>query len=221
MDTETLDVDGVTFVSCWALCYGDYDNSTDLERANVRWLREQHRDKCVQIGMSRVLRSNVGGLSAECTLSSMEWEDYIIGKGWFTNEARREDIKQAEVLVAHGSYGSAQLWIRQDVDDEHGYLTDLAHYPELDSDTTYAIRDELIAEAWDCWAEHDLRKALDALGVPTGEISSGELGCLFDEALCTVGYGWFIEGGGNACISNREFDDAVARVAETIKEQRA
>lgn len=32
MDIETLDVDGVLFVSCWALSYGDYDNSTQLYR---------------------------------------------------------------------------------------------------------------------------------------------------------------------------------------------
>lgn len=42
MDIETLDVDGVLFVSCWALSYGDYDNSTQLERGNVRYLMEQH-----------------------------------------------------------------------------------------------------------------------------------------------------------------------------------
>ena len=35
MDIETLGVDGIKFISCVFLSFGDYDGSTDVERGSA------------------------------------------------------------------------------------------------------------------------------------------------------------------------------------------
>lgn len=145
MDIETLDVDGVLFVSCWALSYGDYDNSTQLERGNVRYLTEQH-DWCT-CSMSHIRRGNVGGISGDCALSVMAWSSYARGPdgdyGWIESPSTKAMYQEAEILLTRGGYGSTQAWIRADVDAAHDYLAGLADYPELDSDTSYEVQQEL------------------------------------------------------------------------------
>lgn len=232
MDIETLDVDGVLFVSCWALSYGDYDNSTQLERGNVRYLMEQH-DWC-NCSMSHIRRGNVGGISGDCALSGMAWSSYARGPDgdydWIESPSTKAMYQEAEIILAQGSYGSAQAWIRQDVDAAHDYLAGLADYPELDSDTYYKVQQELEDEAWDNWILSDLQKGIiKCLGSEFDEtemedpetwleqnVDDDELHRMFYEVVGDVGY-LGIEGGGNVYVY--KFDDVVSEIAHDIAER--
>lgn len=230
MDIETLDVDGVLFVSCWALSYGDYDNSTQLERGNVRYLTEQH-DWCTCSTSNMHIRDARAGTFA---LSVMARSSYARspdgGYDWIESTSTKAMYQEAEILLTQGGYGSTQAWVRADIDAAHDYLAGLVDYPELDSDTSYKVQQELEDEAWDNWILSDLQKGIvKYLGSEFDEtemedpetwleqnVDDDELHRMFYEVVGGVGY-LDIEGGGNVYVY--KFDDVIREIAHDIAER--
>lgn len=230
MDIETLDVDGVLFVSCWALSYGDYDNSTQLERGNVRYLTEQH-DWCTCSTSNMHIRDARAGTFA---LSVMAWSSYARSPDgdydWIESTSTKAMYQEAEILLTQGGYGSTQAWIRAYVDAAHDYLAGLADYPELDSDTSYKVQQELEDEAWDNWILSDLQKGIiKCLGSEFDEtemedpetwvernLGDDELHRMFYEVLGGSSY-IGVEGGGNVYVYR--FDDMISEIAHDIAER--
>lgn len=230
MDVETLDVSGTRFVSCALLCFSDYGNSTQLERGNVRYLMEQH-DWCNCSTSNMHIRDARAGTFA---LSVMAWSSRARGPDgdydWIESPSTKAMYQEAEILLTRGGYGSTQAWIRADVDAAHDYLAGLADYPELDSDTSYKVQQELEDEAWDNWILSDLQKGIiKCLGSEFDEtemedpetwleqnVDDDELHRMFYEVLSGVGY-LGIEGGGNVYVYR--FDDVIREIAHDIAER--
>jgi len=110
--------DGNVWVNPIACRYGDYDNSTDVERANVRYLQAHH--ECVQ----------------EYSLQDLDLRpDEVIPR------------PETDLLLTYGAYGSWCAWLRADSDDTAEILAALADYPVLDDATLEQVALEIEDEA--------------------------------------------------------------------------
>ncbi len=97
--------DGNVWVNPIACRYGDYDNSTDVERANVRYLQAHH--EYVQ----------------EYSLRDLDLcPDEIVPR------------PETDLLLMYGAYGGVMAWLRADNDDTQEILAMLTDYPVLDDD---------------------------------------------------------------------------------------
>jgi len=132
---------GIKYISCDYLSFGDYDNSCAIERANVRYLK------------SKVRKSSIDSHSMN------DWEylskEYTIERGhiWSPIETKKKMVE------TYGGYGSIQLWIREDVWKEME-LASLDNYPALDDELVSEIEMEMENEAWENDVKSDLIKTL-------------------------------------------------------------
>ena len=221
MDIETLDVDGIKFISCVFLSFGDYDGSTDVERGNVAYLEGEHDTHVISM-------PNIRLLGDKYVLSEMEWQHYTVN-GWKDKPGYRDALKESPVLIAYGSFGSRQAWIREDVDEENEYLTSLTNYPILDDMACSEARIELENQAWDTWVKHDLISdvvaKLELLHNDENEIdfadwfeqqdlSDNDWHTIMHDAMEATNSYFEMEGGGNVYIPH--FDDIVKHVANVV-----
>lgn len=147
-----LSIRGVTFISADVLSYGDYDNSCAVERANVRYLQEQHADKTVTVSMQHA----TGG-----EMSELAYSEYM-ADGWRINEALLADLQGAELIIAEGLHGSVQAWIADSVDESEGYTASLSDYPCFDDELVSKVEQELTEEAMKDWLLRDIESAMNS-----------------------------------------------------------
>ena len=139
---------GKIYVSCSVLSYGDYDNSCAVERANVQVLKEKHPD-----------------------FESYSMNDWETGRQ-YENREYVDILPESAIVETYGGYGSAQIWIREDIDEANGYMAALENYPCLDdeaiSEIEMEIEEEYIKDLWPdlvrCFPD-DFREALDLCGI--------------------------------------------------------
>ncbi len=115
--------DGQVWVNPIACSYGDYDNSTEIERANVRFLQSIHNN--VQ----------------EFSLQDLDLRpDEVIPR------------PETDLLLTYDSYGGWSAWLRADNDDTAEILAALADYPVLDDglleQVTLEIEDEALPDIY-------------------------------------------------------------------------
>lgn len=129
---------GIKYVCCDLLSYGDYGNSTEIERANVRYLESNDE-----------LKDSMDSFSMN------EWE-----KGTKDRFAYREPIESDSKLIeTYGGYSSIQLWVREDIWNEME-LDSLEDYPIIDDDMVSTVEMELENESWDNCYKSDLIRTL-------------------------------------------------------------
>ena len=147
MNKQTKElVNGIKYISCEYLSFGDYDNSCAVERANVRYLKE-HND----------LKDSIESWS----MGDFDRGDYLSDNhrsenGFATWQPIESDSK---LIETYGGYGSIQLWIREDIWNEME-LDQLEDYCVLDDDMVSQIEMEMENEAWDSYIKSDLIKLL-------------------------------------------------------------
>ena len=182
-----------TYVSHAVLSYGDYDNSCAIERANVRVLEEKHS------GFESYSFSDWDqGKQLVHTGHSCEWEDIL---------------PESEVVELYGSYGSIQIWIREDINKENGYTAALKQYPCLDdeavSEIEMEIEEEYIKDLWPdlvrCYPD-DFREALDLCGIDSLDQE------IYEKAKDETNTYFKVEAGGNGYID-------LARIAPAYLEE--
>ena len=181
-----------TYVSHAVLSYGDYDTSCAVERANVRVLREKHP------GFESYSFSNwdQGKQLVHTGRSYYEWEDIL---------------PETEVVELYGSYGSTQIWIREDIDKENGYTAALEQYPCLDdeaiSEIETEIEEEYIKDIWPdllrCFPD-DFREALELCGIDEFDRE------LYEKAKEETNTYFKVEAGGNGYIDVKRLAPAYA-----------
>jgi hypothetical protein len=124
----------ITYVSIDCLSFGDYDNSGAVERANVKVLKEKYQN-CEKYSFQ----------------SWQEKERYI---NW---ETGYEDIlPTSDIVELYGDFGSTQIWIREDIDQEEGYINSLSNYPVIDDESVSETENEIEKESWNNWIRGDL-----------------------------------------------------------------
>ena len=184
---------GKTYVTHDALAYGDYDNSCAVERANVQVLREKH------LGFeSYSFYDWDQGKQLVHTGHSCEWEDIL---------------PETEVVELYGSYGSIQIWVREDIDTANEYTAALENYPCLDDEAVSRIETEIeeryIKDLWPalvrCYSD-DFREALELCGID--EIDRE----MYEKAKDETNTCFEVEAGGTGYID-------VARIAPAYAEE--
>jgi hypothetical protein len=144
MDTQIKQLDnGIKYVTCSYLSYGDYDHSCAIERTNVRYLKEHDE-----------LKESIQ------TWSMGEWEsnqymstEHRSVMGFPTWQAIDTDYK---LIETYGGYGSIQLWVREDVWNEMELEQSFENHCVLDEDLLSQVEIEMEDEAWDNWIKSDL-----------------------------------------------------------------
>ena len=176
-----------TYVSCKYLSYGDYDNSCAVERANVRVLEEAHPG-----------------------FESYSFSDWENGRQYI-NCAYGDILPETEVVELCGSYGSIQIWIREDIDEANGYMAALENYPCLDdeavSEVETEIEEEYIKDLWPdlvrCFPD-DFREALDLCGIDSLDQE------IYEKAKDETNTYFKVEAGGNGYIDVKRLAPAYA-----------
>ena len=136
---------GIEYISCNYLSFGDYDNSCAVERANVRYLKELDE-----------LKESIDSWSMESwergDYHSNEKDSFGLYK-WLPIET------DAKLVECYGSYNSIQLWVRKDVWKELE-LDSLEDYCSLNDEMVSEIEMEMEDEAWENNVKSDLIKTL-------------------------------------------------------------
>lgn len=156
MNESSYIVNGEEFIQFQGLCYGDYDNSSVIERANYREVSEKY-DEAPIISFSS-FRENLYTGATEYS----SFDD----NGDATGE--ENSLKNNNVILTRGAFGGYGVLVRKyDSDGEESELykeisESLANYPLYASDETLNIVEkELKDEAFDDYGEHDLRKIIE------------------------------------------------------------
>lgn len=184
---------GKTYVSHDTLSFGDYDNSCAVERANVRVLREAHP------GFESYSFSDWDQeqrLERSETTKFREWIDIL---------------PESEIVELYGSYGSIQIWIREDIDEENGYTAALEDYPCLDdeaiSEIETEIEEEYIKDLWPdlvrCFPD-DFREALELCGIDSLDQE------IYEKAKDETNTYFEVEAGGHGYIDVKRLAPAYA-----------
>jgi len=139
-------VNGIKYVSCEYLSFGDYDNSCAVERANVRYLKE-HDD----------LKDSIDNWS----MGDFDRGDYLStsirsDNGFPTWQPIESDSK---LIECYGGCGSIQLWLREDVWNEME-LDQLEDYYIIDDDMVFQVEMDMENEAWESYIKSDLIRLL-------------------------------------------------------------
>lgn len=148
---EKLNVFGVLFVSHRAFSYGDYDNSSAIERANCRYLLAQHEGAVSECLMRDVMPAKLAG---EFILEDSIVSD--LSNHYSEMETRIAELHNADLIHSVGR-GSYQVWIREDIDEANDYVSSVSDYSELDDATTCEVENELFESAMESWIESDVR----------------------------------------------------------------
>jgi len=156
MNESSYIVNGEEFIQFQELCYGDYDNSSDIERANYREIEEKYSEAPIVSFSS--FRENLYTGATEYS----SFDD----NGDATGE--ENSLKNDDVILTIGAFGGHGVLVRKyDSDGEESELykeisESLANYPLYASDETLNIvQKELKDEAFDDYGEHDLRKIIE------------------------------------------------------------
>lgn len=214
MPISKLFVNGKTFVSHALLSFGDYDNSTDVERANVRHVlnNEGFENNTVCASWGNIYRI---GNSSDFRLGEGAYSDYTSG-GWKVNQSLLDDYDLACVIHVKGGYGSEAVYIREDLADD--IIGALENYPCLNDDLCSQINHELFDEAFTSWIESDITRIVasrlrsaDDWDTDEDEIVNEYVHAAMNEA----GMEWHIESGGKVSVQK----DVLERVAALIIEK--
>lgn len=156
MNESSYIVNGKEFIQFQELCYGNYDDSSDIERANYREISEKY-DEAPIVSFSS-FRENLYTGATE--YSSFDYNGDATGK--------KNSLKDNDVILTRGTLGGHGILVRKyDDDGEESELykeisESLANYPLYASDETLSeIQQELKDEAFDDYGEHDLRKIIE------------------------------------------------------------
>jgi hypothetical protein len=156
MNESSYIVNGEEFIQFQELCYGDYDNSSDIERANHREISEKYSEAPI-ISFSS-FRENLYTGATEYS----SFDD----NGDATGE--ESSLKDDEIILTRGAFGGHGVLVRKydsDGDEPELYKEiseSLANYPLYASDETLIkVQKELKDEAFEDFGEHDLRKIIE------------------------------------------------------------
>lgn len=164
MDKESKTLEnGIVYISCNYLSYGDYDNSCAVERANVHHLKEHDnlKDSIESWSMNNWNRGQY--------LS----DNHRSENGFATWQTIQSDCK---LIETYGGHYSIQLWVREDVWDEME-LDSMDDYCSLDDGLVSEIEMEMEDEAWDDRIKSDLIKSLPDELTPEQETNQ-EVKCM-------------------------------------------
>lgn len=156
MNESSYIVNGEEFIQFQELCYGDYDNSSVVERANYREVSEKY-DEAPIISFSSFRENLYTGASEYSSFDD---------NGDATGE--ENSLKNNDVILTRGAFGGHGVLVKKyDSDGEESELykeisESLANYPLYASDETLNIVEkELKDEAFDDYGEYDLRKMIE------------------------------------------------------------
>lgn len=156
MNESSYIVNGEEFIQFQELCYGDYDNSSVIERANYREVSEKY-DEAPIISFSSFRENLYTGASEYSSFDD---------NGDATGE--ENSLKNNDVILTRGAFGGHGVLVKKyDSDGEESELykeisESLANYPLYASDETLNIVEkELKDEAFDDYGEYDLRKMIE------------------------------------------------------------
>lgn len=141
-ETEVRMPNGNVYITHKCLGYSDYSGCM-VERSNVAVISVQ--------GFSQEMYS-YSDFNGKEYLTLPDPEKY--GHIWEPIDATEQIVK------LYGGYGSTQLWIRADVEEEHGFIAALSSYPVLDDELLSQMEAEAEEEAWDSWVARDAYKTL-------------------------------------------------------------
>jgi|SRR5690349_8271643 len=163
MSHETITIRGVSYVSHSALTFGDYGGAGSVGLANIRALMDEHPD------------------SLEVYMSTLD-NTYFHDEEW----ALRIERTRPELLVAFGSYGGQQAWLREDIADDT--LRALSDYPSLDDEGASRVEAEWLEEALDSYLlrfdiPHALRDINEAMEDKWNDLSADDQRQKFYEAM--------------------------------------
>jgi hypothetical protein len=126
MSEDKITVRGISYVSHAMLSFGDYGGAGSVGLANIRTLMGEHPD------------------SAEVYMSNLD-NEYFHDEDW----ALKIEQDRPALLVAFGSYGGQQAWLREDIADDT--LRAMADYPCLDDQEVSNVEHEWLEEALDSY----------------------------------------------------------------------
>lgn len=138
MEEDIMIQNGVEYVGYRALSYGDYDNSADVERANVRHLQEKFPEMD-SIGFTNIEVNNYTG----------------------TKEIVDIENQLGDIFKIRGEMGGQSLYIKKDSDLDMEIGQSLHNYPVLDDDMHAKVQAELKEEAFDDYGEREIRKLIE------------------------------------------------------------
>jgi hypothetical protein len=167
MSEDKVTIRGITYVSHSALTFGDYGGAGSVGLANIRTLMAEHPD------------------SAEVHMSNLDNHCFHDGD-WALNIERH----RPGLLVAFGSHGGQQAWLREDLADDT--LRALADYPSLDDEEISRVEMEWLEEALDSYLlRFDIPNALrdmdEALEDKWSKLSGEDRRRTFYEAMEDAG----------------------------------
>lgn len=166
MSEYKITVRGVSYVSHSSLTFGDYGGAGSVGLANIRTLMAEHPD------------------SAEVYMSSLD-NHYFHDEEW----ALKIEQDRPALLVAFGSHGGQQAWLREDIADDT--LSALADYPCLDDQEVSTVEQEWLEEALGDLLRFDIPHALrdinEQLENAWNDLPADEQRDLFYEAMDDAG----------------------------------
>ena len=129
----------------------------------------------------------------------------------FSDWDQGKQLPESEVVELYGSYGSIQIWIREDIDEANGYMAALENYPCLDdeavSEIETEIEEEYIKDLWPdlvrCFPD-DFREALELCGIDEFDRE------LYEKAKDETNTYFEVEAGGNGYIDVKRLAPAYA-----------
>jgi hypothetical protein len=157
MEERDFIVDGQVYVQLDAFCFGDYDNSSDVNRANYRALVREHggEDELPSISFSAFHHNSYTG-STE--FSSFDDEGDFV---------KSESLNDCDIILTRGEMGGTGLLIKkfdEDGNEAELYVNicqSLHNYPLYASDDIlHEVQEELKQEAFHDYGESDLSRMI-------------------------------------------------------------
>lgn len=174
--------DGRSFVTTKVLSYGDYDDSSDVERANVRFLEEANQGHVQYVPMNALTAWRLPDLTID------EDVTLIIAKGMFSSvEALLIDSEENRELI--------------------NYLEN--DYPLIDEETLSEVENEMFQADWESWIKHDL---FNAIGIDPDSLDDEKTLSVFFSACKETGVEYIIEAGGVGYIDIDALADVFKRL---------
>ena len=159
---DSIKIDGREYVTFDAFSFGDYGGYGSIGLSNIRYVANQCEGHVLEMGADTLRYISEG---CPCSLGE--------------SEAAEEASERPWAILAYGSYGGQQMWVRKAIAfrlSSHGFrgntwAKQLENYPSLDDEGSSEVEMEWECEAWDSWLRSDLLSTLpDDDG--TGEFES-------------------------------------------------
>lgn len=144
MWTEYELPNGVVYVTCEALVYGDYCGAGSVGLSNIRVLTEVSEE------MDPEFTNDDGEPVTVGDCPDTRWDRH--------KRLAPEDCPTDDVLHGYGGWSSQWVWLRSDTMADT--IAALDSYPLIDESHHSETEMEQQGEAWESWAESSLRRAL-------------------------------------------------------------